>query len=1105
MMWRKTDLALFEDFEIRFSPISRRTFRAIVTRAPAPGSASGVFEIPDILEKRDLAETRDIVLEDAAPDAAAAMDPKAQGQLLYDALFQGALRDLFQRSLGLRTNLRLRLILDDDPSNPAILAFYALPWELLYDGEHRFLSKNVSFSIVREFNRVNLDRKPPRERPRVLLLSSNPAGLTPLALDSERRQILQSLKKAGATATCLPEKGRRDLTRDDVFRTLERGFHVVHFMGHGGDAKLYFTDAQGRVEALSAAELWDEMNALPSDKRPLAIVLNACKSAAAEMAEDGLNGVAVNLVKAGTPAVVAMRSPISDKAAIAFSRGFYERLAKGSSLDRAMTNGRMAIDRSGDPVAEWAIPSLFTGLADARIVGASWKTALARWNKTVVAAAVALAAVCFWMLTLPGQTTLHLTDIEIETPKRFDKQALWTDKRPIEGLLASAGLGAVGASLTVPSPETLKRLDLDYTVALHLRRDKQTTLEAIIHNGRGERLSSISVHGPANDDDAAMLDLKLNLAERLAAELGGKAPERPAIDPAAAAANNQAVQLTTDEPDAAEALFRKAIALAPDYAEARANLAALLLKTQRPEAALEHARSAIEQAPASPRFHYLAGKILLALGNLPQARASFDEAVALDRGYADAYHELGKLLLEERRWGKARAVLAKAAALRPEHAPTRKHLGRALLEMKDREGAADALTKALTLFLEEREIDTPLQMAETRYLLARTLFEQERPDEACRYFSEIRPDLLARWRAHAENLAAQLPCEAKRHALAGIVVDVRGNAHLTFANGKTDKVLPGQILDLDTALHLGVDGFARVLCKDHRLVTIEEPGVWRHGEAACDQGKACPEWLLADFLAPLEQRVESGLASLGVKSRPAGDASLFAMSPRGMMGEARPGLIWTAVPNATAYRVRIDEPGKPPRWRKFRTEELELESLALGSTRFELARASWPDAWPPLAPGVKCRLSVRPETARPGANDMTSEFETLEPKQEASLARRLEEAAALAGGDGFRLRLEAAILQEAGCHAAALERWLALIESELPGPPWAETAKTLLAMDLPAAAAPALEAAVAREPSPDRAARLRQTLGRVYLALNRAEEAEAQFSKTKKPKSVPTP
>ncbi len=69
----------------------------------------------------------------------------------------------------------------------------------------------------------------------------------------------------------------------------------------------------------------------------------------------------------GVPAVVAMQRPISDRAAIGFSTAFYRHLARGDSLDIALTEGRQAIHSVRSDTCEWATPVLFLRLPEGNV------------------------------------------------------------------------------------------------------------------------------------------------------------------------------------------------------------------------------------------------------------------------------------------------------------------------------------------------------------------------------------------------------------------------------------------------------------------------------------------------------------------------------------------------------------------------------------------------------------------------------------------------------------------------------------------------------------------------------------------------------------------
>jgi hypothetical protein len=73
-----------------------------------------------------------------------------------------------------------------------------------------------------------------------------------------------------------------------------------------------------------------------------------------------LSAVAASLVRrAGIPAVLAMKAPIADASAVAFSMELHEALAAGLSVDSAVTAARRALHARHPDRFDWAIPSLY--------------------------------------------------------------------------------------------------------------------------------------------------------------------------------------------------------------------------------------------------------------------------------------------------------------------------------------------------------------------------------------------------------------------------------------------------------------------------------------------------------------------------------------------------------------------------------------------------------------------------------------------------------------------------------------------------------------------------------------------------------------------------
>jgi hypothetical protein len=131
----------------------------------------------------------------------------------------------------------------------------------------------------------------------------------------------------------------------------------VHISGHGEAGALVLEDDFGGTRALNGSELRAVFAPLGPQIR--CVVLNACatRPQAAAIAEH-------------VPCVIGTSQAISDPAAIAFSRGFYEALAHGEVVKTAFELGchAVALARRGDrgrditespaPERDEAIPSL---------------------------------------------------------------------------------------------------------------------------------------------------------------------------------------------------------------------------------------------------------------------------------------------------------------------------------------------------------------------------------------------------------------------------------------------------------------------------------------------------------------------------------------------------------------------------------------------------------------------------------------------------------------------------------------------------------------------------------------------------------------------------
>jgi hypothetical protein len=361
----------------------------IKARSPA-GQASARFEPPFTLDEIAPALAaggvrRGAVSSDGDDIREALHSPTKIGEALYGALFRGALAGVLARTEGMAAGqseggVRIRMNFNLLEGGTAAVA--ALPWELMRKpGDPAPLLVSTQTVLVRslDVDRVVVPR--PIDGPlRVLLIRSNPEGTAALELEREGGLVTRSLKDIPGV-----QVDEVDPVEARIFSRLAgAAYHVVHYMGHGDFAAtrgglLLLEDEAGRAVPTSAKAFAHLLR-----DEPLRLVfLNACATGTTPQ-EPGLHpfaGVAAALVANGVPAVVAMQFPISDRAALTFSKTFYERIAAGDAVDVAVAQGRSSLYleavRAGgdDDAGEWATPVLYMRAEDGAVLEAVRPTA----------------------------------------------------------------------------------------------------------------------------------------------------------------------------------------------------------------------------------------------------------------------------------------------------------------------------------------------------------------------------------------------------------------------------------------------------------------------------------------------------------------------------------------------------------------------------------------------------------------------------------------------------------------------------------------------------------------------------------------------------------
>jgi tetratricopeptide (TPR) repeat protein len=120
--------------------------------------------------------------------------------------------------------------------------------------------------------------------------------------------------------------------------------------------------------------------------------------------------------------------------------------------------------------------------------------------------------------------------------------------------------------------------------------------------------------------------------------------------------------------DEAERCLREAIRLAPEDAEAHAYLGVVLEFLERWAEAEQEARTAVRMEPASALYRCNLADALTALGRTQEAEVEYRSALATDVNYYLANLRYGQLLESQGRLTKARLYLERALALDPDNA-----------------------------------------------------------------------------------------------------------------------------------------------------------------------------------------------------------------------------------------------------------------------------------------------------------------------------------------------------------------------------------------------------------------------------------------------------
>jgi tetratricopeptide (TPR) repeat protein len=311
-------------------------------------------------------------MSDAGAGDGAAANPIAEsstlsalGRQLYNAIFQGSIRDSWIAAQGIAQNqqdiLRLRLGLKDDRA-------IRLPWEVLHAGDRPLATGT---DVV--FSRYLAGSTPPflasgtvGQPLRILMVLSAPTDQDRLQLHDEATHLQDEL----AHDRALPNSPEIELTileqpgREQITQSLEQGnYDILHYAGHSGwgaaGGDLYLVNRRtGLTEPLSG----EDLAGLLVNNGVRMAVFNSCRGVRAATAESAgaLDNLADALLRRGVPAILAMAERIPDDVALILSRLFYRNLKQGYPIDLSLNRARQGLLSSyGSNQLYWALPILY--------------------------------------------------------------------------------------------------------------------------------------------------------------------------------------------------------------------------------------------------------------------------------------------------------------------------------------------------------------------------------------------------------------------------------------------------------------------------------------------------------------------------------------------------------------------------------------------------------------------------------------------------------------------------------------------------------------------------------------------------------------------------
>lgn len=225
-----------------------------------------------------------------------------------------------------------------------------LPWELLHDGTGFLVTARLPVVPVRQVL-LRGPRPEPALRPlRLMFMACAPTegGLAVLDYDAEH-DVVMDLARRYPIEPRVEDSGNLDELGYQLVRKGDGFFDVIHLSGHAGhspDGPFFATEGLegNRIDADDTMIAEALASAAPS-----VVFLSGCRTGEASDLYATVS-LAESLAGRGVaPAVIGWGRPVADRSATAAAAVFYEKLAGGRSVARALQSTYVRMFRENDP------------------------------------------------------------------------------------------------------------------------------------------------------------------------------------------------------------------------------------------------------------------------------------------------------------------------------------------------------------------------------------------------------------------------------------------------------------------------------------------------------------------------------------------------------------------------------------------------------------------------------------------------------------------------------------------------------------------------------------------------------------------------------------